>query len=83
MTLSYCLLGKSNRCYSECSKLCNSHNKFYLQDRYNFKFRIIPDNMSTITTIYSSKNINLSNKLSNYIRFDFLDETIEEINSLI
>ena len=45
MTANYCLLGKSNHCYSECKKLCNFNNKYYLKDRMNFNFRVIPDNI--------------------------------------
>ena len=57
MTMSYCLLGKSNRCYKECKHLCLENNNYYLNDRYNFKFRVIPDNIQTLTTIYNSRNI--------------------------
>ena len=83
MTTSYCLLGKSNRCYEECKHLCLENNKYYLSDRYNFKFRVIPDNIQTLTTIYNSRNIDLDGIKSNSLRYDFLDETIEEINNLI
>ena len=55
MNSNYCLLGKSNKCYSECDHKCNSTNKYYLKDRLGFLFRIIPDNIQTITTIYNSK----------------------------
>ena len=82
MTMSYCLLGKSNRCYKECKHLCLENNNYYLNDRYNFKFRIIPDNIQTLTTIYNSRNINISTTDANCIRYDILDETIEEINNL-
>ena len=82
MTMSYCLLGKSNRCYKECKHLCLENNTYYLNDRYNFKFRIIPDNIQTLTTIYNSRNINISTTDANCIRYDILDETIEEINDL-
>ena len=83
MTMSYCLLGKSNRCYKDCKHLCLSDTKFYLNDRYNFNFRVIPDNLQTLTTIYNSRNISIPNVNSNSIRFDILDETIDEINKLI
>ena len=82
MTMSYCLLGKANRCYKECKHLCLENNNYYLNDRYNFKFRIIPDNIQTLTTIYNSRNINISTTDANCIRYDILDETIEEINDL-
>lgn len=83
MTMSYCLLGKSNRCYKDCKHLCLQNNCYYLNDRYNFKFRVIPDNIQTLTTIYNSRNLNISDVNANCIRFDILDETIDEINKLI
>lgn len=85
MTMSYCLLGKSNMCYKECKKLCKTDYKFFLNDRYNFKFRVISDNLQTLTTIYNSRNIELykNNPQFASLRFDFLDETIEEINKII
>ena len=85
MNSNYCLLGKTNKCYPSCTHQCNSSNKFYLKDRLGFLFRIIPDNVETVTTIYNNrftsipyKNINVDS-----VRFDVLDETIEEINSII
>ena len=82
MTMSYCLLGKSNRCYKECKHLCLENNNYYLNDRYNFKFRIIPDNIQTLTTIYNSRNTSVSNVNASCLRYDILDETIDEINKL-
>ena len=82
MTMSYCLLGKSNRCYKECKHLCLENNNYYLNDRYNFKFRIIPDNIQTLTTIYNSRNTSVSNVNATCLRYDILDETIDEINKL-
>ena len=55
MTMNYCVLGKSNKCYNTCKKLCNLNNKYYLKDRLGFLFRVIPDNLQTISTIYNSK----------------------------
>ena len=82
MTMNYCLLGKSNRCYKDCKHLCLEKNDYYLNDRYNFKFRVIPDNIQTLTTIYNSRNISISNVNAKCIRYDILDETIDEINDL-
>ena len=85
MTTNYCLLGNSNKCYPNCSQKCNSNNRFYLKDRMNFKFPVVPDNIQTITTIYNSKinsidthELNIDN-----LRIDILDENIEEINFII
>ena len=82
MTMSYCLLGKSNRCYEDCDHKCLNNNKYYLNDRYNFKFRIIPNNIQTLTTIYNSRNISNSSISAKCLRYDVLDETIDEINKL-
>ena len=85
MNSNYCLLGKTNKCYSSCSHLCNSSNKFYLKDRLGFLFRVIPDNIETVTTIYNSKITSIEHKNVNVdsIRIDVLDENIDEINSII
>ena len=84
MTMNYCLLGKSNHCYSSCPKLCNT-KKFYLKDRMGFKFRVVPDNTCTITTLYNSKitSINTSELGFENVRIDILDENVEEINDII
>lgn len=86
MTSSYCLLGKSNKCYPECIQKCKSCNKYYLKDRMNFLFRVIPDNIQTVTTIYNSKITSIApseiNNVTNF-RIDILDENIEEINNVI
>ena len=83
MTTSYCLLGKTNRCYKDCKHLCLEDKKFYLKDRYNFKFRIIPDNLQTLNIIYNSRNISVPNVNALYYRYDILDESIEQINDLL
>ena len=80
MTMSYCLLGKSNRCYKDCKHLCLEDKKYFLSDRYNFKFRVVPDNIQTLTTIYNSRNLAIAHVNADCIRFDILDETIYEIN---
>lgn len=85
MNSNYCLLGKSNKCYSKCEHKCNSTNKYYLKDRLGFLFRIIPDNIQTITTIYNSKTTSIEyNGLPiDFARIDILDENISEINNII
>lgn len=85
MTMNYCPLGKSNKCYKECDKLCMKNKKYYLQDRKDLKFRLIPDNTRTITTIYNSKTISItpSEYIAKNYRIDILDENIDEINTII
>ena len=85
MTANYCLLGKSNHCYFECKKLCISNTKYYLKDRMNFNFRVIPDNIGTVTTIYNSKTTSISSSDLDFasFRIDILDEDIDAINNVI
>ena len=85
MNCSYCLLGKSNKCYPECKMRCSNNNKYYLKDRLGFKFRIIPDNIQTVTAIYNSKITSIdSSDLNIYsARINILDESIDEINNII
>ena len=85
MNINYCLFGTSNKCYSNCKHTCNSNNKYYLNDRMNINFRVIPDNIDTITTIYNSKITSITTDEFNVssLRIDILDESIEEINNII
>ncbi len=85
MTNNYCYLGKTNKCYKECDKKCLTNNKYYLKDRMSFNFRIIPDNLQTITTIYNSKILSVkpSEFNSSSIRIDILDEDFNQIQNII
>lgn len=85
MTNNYCYLGKSNKCYKECDRKCMNRNKYSLKDRMNFEFRIMPDNMQTITTIYNSKTLSVKPQEFNAtnVRIDTLDENIDEIQNII
>lgn len=85
MNTSYCLLGKSNRCYPDCTAKCTSSNNYYLKDRLGYTFRIIPDNLQTVTSIYNSKVTSIGTKEFNVhsIRINVLDESIKDINTII
>ena len=85
MNMNYCLLGETNKCYPHCNSKCQTDNKYYLKDRMNMKFRIIPDNIQTVTTLYNCKTTSISSKNFSIdsVRIDFLDENIEEINYII
>ena len=84
MTSNYCLIGKTNKCYNSCNSSCKKGN-YFLKDKLGFNFKVLPDNIETITTIYNSKITSISHKDFDleYIRLDILDETIEEINKII
>ena len=49
------------------------------------KFKILPDNIQTVTTIFNSKITSINPKDFNisHQRIDILDESIEEINHII
>lgn len=86
MNMNYCLLGQTNKCYPGCEAKCtNINNKYYLKDRLNMNFDIIPDNIQTVTTVYNSKilSISPSDFNCNCLRIDILNETIDEINNII
>ena len=84
MVMNYCPLGKSNKCYKNCEKYCISKNEYYLRDRKKLDFRIVPDNIRTITTIYNSKILSLDTNefCNNNFRIDILDKDISKINEI-
>jgi len=49
------------------------------------KFRILPDNVQTVTTVFNCKTTSISSKdfNINFARIDILDENIQEINDII
>lgn len=85
MNTRYCLLGKSNSCYPECTTKCTSSNTYELKDRLNMKFKILPDNTQTITTIFNCKTLSISPAPFNinFARIDILDENIDTINNIV
>ena len=85
MHMNYCLLGNTDNCYPECKQNCKTSNTYFLKDRLNMDFRVLPDNIQTVTTIFNSKTTSICPKdfSINYARIDILDETIDEINQII
>ena len=86
MSMNYCLLGKTNKCYPTCGTQCKNNTKYYLKDRLGFLFPIIPDSIQTISTLYNSKITSICAKdfdnASSY-RIDLLAETIDNINNIV
>ncbi|MBO4292845.1 MAG: DUF3656 domain-containing protein [Clostridia bacterium] len=83
---NYCLLGKTNKCYPKCEAEClNSDETYYLKDRMNMDFEILPDNIQTVTTIYNSKIFSILPSEFNldFARIDILHEDISKINEII
>ena len=85
INMNYCLLGETDKCYPTCKQRCITDNVYELKDRLHMKFRILPDNIQTVTTIFNSKITSIYPKEFNvdYARIDVLDETIDEINEII
>lgn len=85
MNTSYCLLSKTNKCYPNCTMKCSNNKKYYLKDRLGLKFRIMPDNIQTVTSIYNSKitSIDTTKFNVNSLRINILDENIQQINDII
>ncbi len=85
MTTGYCFLGNSNKCYPDCKSRCEDNCTYYLKDRLGLNFRILPNNIQTITTIYNSKTTSIDHTDLNVdrVRIDILDENILEINNII
>lgn len=85
LNMNYCLLGETDLCYPNCKQRCQSSHVYELKDRLNMKFKILPDNIQTVTTIFNSKITSISPKdfdIANQ-RIDILEESIEEINDII
>ena len=85
INMNYCVLGETDKCYPTCKLKCQTNNRYYLNDRLNMKFRIMPDNIQTVTTIFNSKTTSLSSKDFNVdcFRIDILDEDIDTINNIV
>ncbi len=64
---------------------CQNDKIYYLKDRLNMKFEIMPDNIQTVTTLFNSKITSISPKdfQIDYARIDILHESIQEINEII
>ena len=86
MNMNYCVLGSTNKCYPTCTSRCMTDNSYYLKDRLNMNFRILFDNIQTVSTIYNCKITSISpNDFSNVncYRIDILDESIDDINNIV
>ena len=85
LNMNYCLLGETDKCYPTCQMRCKNGHLYTLKDRYQMEFRIMPDNIQTVTTIFNSKITSISPKDFNVdsLRIDILDEKIETINKII
>ena len=85
MNMNYCLLGGTNKCYPNCDSKCMSEKLVYLKDRLNMNFRVLIDNIQTVSTIYNSKitSISVNDFNIDCARIDILDENIADINNIV
>lgn len=85
MAMSYCLLGQTNKCYPNCGLYCKNNSNYYLKDRLGLEFKIIPDNLQTVTLLCNSKTLSIPTNDINIknVRVDMIDENIEEINHIL
>lgn len=85
LNMNYCPLGETDKCYPTCQMRCKNGHVYTLKDRYQMEFRIMPDNIQTVTTIFNSKITSISHKNFNVnsLRIDILDEKIETINKIV
>lgn len=86
MTTNYCLLSGSNYCLEKCKNNCGNNNQeYYLKDRMNMEFKVIPDSFTKTTTILNSKKTSICiNEINvNSIRLDFTNENIDKIADVI
>ena len=88
MTSEYCPIGSivGGFCKDkQCSKPCVKGEKYYLKDRMNMLFRVIPDNIDCQSRIFNSKinSIETKDLFIDSIRLDFIDETISEMQEAI
>ncbi len=85
LNMNYCLLGETDKCYPECKSRCQNEHTYYLKDRLNMQFPILPDNIQTVSTLLNSKITSISPQdfPINFARVDVLDEDILQINHII
>ena len=88
MTSEYCPIGsiigglsKTNK----CSKPCLKNSSFYLKDRMDMNFTVIPDNIDCHSRIFNSKITSIETKDINVnsLRIDIIDEDSNDINRII
>ena len=88
MTSEHCpvgnIVGKFDK-NNKCTKPCLNGNKYFLKDRLNMLFRVIPDNIDCESTIYNAKTTSIESKnlKINSIRIDIIDEDVSEIQKII
>lgn len=94
MTSEYCPLGSivggftaTQKCSAPCAACYKKENpdKYYLRDRMNIDFRILPDNTDCQARVFNSKitSIETQNLNVDSIRIDSIDESVSELQHAI
>lgn len=88
MTSEYCPIGSivgGLTSTHKCTKPCLKKDVYYLKDRVQLDFRVIPDSIDCQSNIYNAKTTSIESKdlLVDSIRLDFIDETFDEIQQII
>jgi len=88
MTSEYCPVGSlEGGLYtnSKCTMPCTKQDKYYLKDRMNMDFRVIPDNIDCQSKIFNSKITSIETTDINVesIRIDILDENYKQVQHII
>lgn len=88
MTSEYCPIGAicgGFTAKSKCSMPCQKSDKFFLRDRLNMDFRVLPDNIDCQSQILNAKitSMETTGLYVDSIRIDVLDENLAEIQKII
>ena len=88
MASEYCVVGSVAGGFSKsesCLMPCTRENKYYLRDRKDVDFLVIPDNVDCQCSIFNSKITSIVSRdmMVDSIRIDVQDETINEINNIV
>ena len=88
MTSEYCPVGSCAGGFckdKKCSMPCTKTDKYYLKDRMNMEFRVVPDNVDCQSRIFNSKinSIETSALDVDSMMIYFLDENVDEMQDII
>ena len=88
MTSEYCPIGSlvgGLSANSKCSMPCTKGEKYFLRDRMNMDFRILPDNIDCQSRIFNAKinSIETNDLDVDSIRIDIIDEPFNEVQKII
>ncbi|MBQ8298554.1 MAG: U32 family peptidase [Clostridia bacterium] len=94
MTSEYCPVGaiagkftSKNKCSMPCKTCYDNKNsdKYFLRDRMNMDFRILPDNIDCQSRIFNAKTTSIETSDLNVdsIRLDIIDEPLSEVQKIV